>query len=87
MNELVPRYLDTRQAAVYVGLSPTTLHRMRWAGDGPPYARWGRRVIYDRADLDDWMARHKRGSPPEGSDDSDSTGESEETEEPEETEE
>ena len=87
MNELTPRYLDTRQAATYVGLSPTTLHRMRGTGGGPPYARWGRRVIYDRADLDEWMARCKGGRPPEDTDDSDSTGESEETEEPGETEE
>ena len=59
MSENLPRYLDTVQAA-WVGLSPKTLQRMRVTGDGPPYVKWGRRVIYDRTDLDDWMAWLKR---------------------------
>ena len=71
MKRLEPRYLDTRQAAAYLDLGPRTLRRMRAAGEGPPYARWGRRVIYDRADLDEWIARHKRGFPPERTDDPD----------------
>ena len=60
-NELAPRYLDTRQAAAYLGLSSRMLRTMRAEGEGPPYARAGRRVIYDRLDLDDWVARRKQG--------------------------
>ena len=60
MSENLPRYLDTVRAAAWVGLSPKTLQRMRVTGDGPPYVKRGRRVIYDRTDLDDWMARLKR---------------------------
>ena len=85
MKRLKPRYLDTRQAAAYLDLGPRTLRRMRAAGEGPPYARWGRRVIYDRADLDEWMARHKRGLPPEGTDGSDSSDDPEPAEEPDST--
>ena len=52
MTDPAPRYLDTSQAARYLGISPKTLMRMRVTGDGPRYAKAGRRVIYDRLDLD-----------------------------------
>ena len=47
--------LTTTEAAAYVGLSPRTLERYRVIGDGPPYLRVGRRVLYRRADLDAWI--------------------------------
>ena len=90
MSDTLPRYLDTVQAAAWVGLSPKTLQRMRVTGEGPVYAKWRRRVIYDRADLDDWVARRKRRftgeavEEPEPAEDADSakgperTGEAEE---------
>ncbi len=56
-----PRYLDTRQAGAYVGLSVKTLEKLRVTGRGPRYAKAGRRVIYDRRDLDEWVAERKRG--------------------------
>ena len=34
--------------------------RMRVTGDGPRYAKAGRRVIYDRVDLDGWVEERKR---------------------------
>lgn len=54
------RYLNTNQAAEYLGMSPTTLNRMRVTGDGPPYSKVGRRVIYDIRELDDWVTQRKR---------------------------
>ena len=60
MNDIAPRYLDTSQAALYLGISPKTLMRMRVTGDGPRYAKAGRRVIYDRLDLDGWVEERKR---------------------------
>ena len=56
-----PRYLDTKQAAAYLGLSVKTLEKLRVTGRGPRYAKAGRRVIYDRRDLDRWVAARKRG--------------------------
>ena len=56
-----PRYLDTKQAAAYLGLSDKTLEKLRVSGRGPRYAKAGRRVIYDRGDLDEWVAARKRG--------------------------
>ena len=60
MADDVPRYMVPRQAAGYVGLSRKTLARMRVTGDGPPYAKVRTVVIYDRIDLDEWLAERKR---------------------------
>ena len=68
-----PRYLDTKQAAAYLGLSLKTLEKLRVTGRGPRFAKAGRRVIYDRRDLDKWVAARKRGF----------TGESVDADEPE----
>lgn len=81
MSDTVPRYLDTVRAAAWIGLSPKTLQRMRVTGDGPLYAKWGRRVIYDRFDLDDWVAGRKRRFTGESIDEGESAGETESTDE------
>ncbi|NKB55025.1 MAG: helix-turn-helix domain-containing protein [Alphaproteobacteria bacterium] len=60
MSQTDPCYLNTRQAAEVVGLSPATLNRMRVTGDGPLYIKAGRRVLYDRADLIAWLNDRKR---------------------------
>ena len=60
MIDTKPRYLDTRRAAAYLGISPSTLNRMRVSGDGPRYSKLGRRVVYDIADLDAWVEERKR---------------------------
>ena len=54
------RYLNTQQAADYLGISPKTLTKMRISGDGPRYSKARRRVIYDVADLDAWVEARKR---------------------------
>ena len=61
-----PRYLDTRHAADYLGISPSTLNRMRVTGEGPRYAKAGRRVIYDPEDLNAWVEERKRRFTGEG---------------------
>ena len=60
MSDPLPRYLGPEEAGAYLGLSPKTLQRMRVTGEGPPYVKARRRVIYDRLDLDDWTAKRKR---------------------------
>ena len=47
--------LNTEQAAAYLSLSPHTLHRWRWSGDGPRYRKFGRSVRYARTDLDEYI--------------------------------
>jgi excisionase family DNA binding protein len=48
--------LDQGKAAVQLGLSKRTLERWRVSGDGPPFAKLGKRVLYRQSDLDDWIA-------------------------------
>ena len=59
----IDRKLRAPEAAEYLGLSASTLAKMRLRGDGPPYSKAGPRVvIYDRADLDAWVAARRRTS-------------------------
>jgi predicted DNA-binding transcriptional regulator AlpA len=55
--------LRAPDAAAYVGLSPSTLAKMRLRGDGPVYSKAGPRiVIYDKLDLEAWLNSQKRRS-------------------------
>lgn len=57
------KYLTTKQAAAYLGLSPRTLERMRREGGGPVYRKHGRHVLYHIDDLDAWSrARAQRST-------------------------
>jgi hypothetical protein len=46
-------------ASEYVGLSYATLAKLRCLGGGPVYIRMGRKIGYQRADLDDWLAARR----------------------------
>lgn len=52
-------YLTAQDAADVLRLSVRTLERMRVEGTGPRYHKAGggkrARVLYNRADLDDWL--------------------------------
>ncbi len=54
------RYLNTRQAAEYLGVSAATVYRWRVVGKGPVYSQGFRKVFYDPADLDKWMNENKQ---------------------------
>ena len=47
-------FLNTAQAAFYVGLSKRTLEKMRVLGGGPIYRKHGRYVRYHIDDLNAW---------------------------------
>lgn len=47
-------FLNTRQAAHYIGLTARHLERMRSQRGGPPFRRHGRFVFYHIDDLDTW---------------------------------
>jgi len=57
-----PGMLIAKDAAAYNGLAQQTLAKMRWSGDSPPYFKVGRQVVYDRNDLDSWLALRRRRS-------------------------
>lgn len=48
---MTSEFMDTRAAAEYLMLSPHTLYRWRWSGDGPQYVKLGRSVRYRLKDL------------------------------------
>lgn len=55
--------LRPAEAASFLGLSPSTLAKMRLRGDGPPYSKLGDRiVVYDRNNLEAWVSARKRSS-------------------------
>jgi len=49
-----PRYLCTKEAARFLGLSARTLEKHRTYGTGPLYRKIGGRVVYALADLLAW---------------------------------
>ena len=59
-----PRWLSTKAAAAYLGLAVSTLNNDRVTRLlGLPFSRMGRRVLYDRLELDAYLlARMEGGS-------------------------
>lgn len=52
--------LRRRDAARYLGVSTGFLEKAAIRGDGPPMLKLSARlVVYDRADLDAWVASHR----------------------------
>lgn len=60
------RRLSVEMAANYTGLSASTLNKLRVFGGGPIFLKLGRRVAYDIADLDAWLAERRRRSTSDG---------------------
>ena len=59
ISGLPKRHLRTKDAAAYIGLSKSTLEKMRVTGGGPPFIKMGKTVVYDVTDLDAWMAERR----------------------------
>lgn len=56
------RMLRTPEAAVFTGLSASTLNKLRLVGDGPVYLKLGKAVVYDTSDLSAWLSSKRRRS-------------------------
>jgi len=62
------RLLDVEAAARYLGLSASTLNKLRCRGGGPKFLKITRSAVrYDPTDLDAWLAARRRGSTSESS--------------------
>ena len=63
-----PQWLTDQEAAAYIGMSLSYLRNGRVTGatgnrtPGPPFYRIGRRVRYQQADLDTWLATHRKAA-------------------------
>lgn len=47
-------FLNNGEAAQFLNLSPRTLEKHRVIGGGPRFRKFGRRVVYALADLENW---------------------------------
>lgn len=54
------QYLTMPEVASAYGFAEETLRYWRARGEGPPAFKLGRRVYYDRSDLNAWIEREKR---------------------------
>ena len=54
-----PKFLNTKTAAAYLGVSPQFLEISRHRGEGPAYSRLTRQIRYQREDLDGWMSKRR----------------------------
>jgi len=57
-----PEYLTVSEAADLLRCSHATLARQRAAGTGVPFAKFGRRVLYRRSDIETYLAGQLRYS-------------------------
>lgn len=55
-------FLPTKDAAEFLGLSNKTLESMRVRGGGPPFYKFGRRVLYNQGELQTWAESRRRVS-------------------------
>jgi hypothetical protein len=64
MREKPPLHARLRpaKAAKYLGISESTLSKMRVSGGGPQYIKLSGRVFYDTRDLDRWIESNKFNS-------------------------
>jgi predicted site-specific integrase-resolvase len=60
------RHLNQVQLAARWNISPRTLERWRWIGEGPPYLKIGGRVVYRFEDVERYEQEQLRLSEPGG---------------------
>lgn len=60
-TETLRAYLSTSQTEELTGIKMVTLELWRRKGTGPAFIKAGRRVLYARADIDQWLAANRCG--------------------------
>lgn len=48
--------INTNQLAEKLKVSPSSINKWRKTGDGPPYIRYGRKVMYRLEDVEQWLS-------------------------------
>jgi len=54
------RLLTTKEVAEILRTSSGQIANQRMRGEGPPYLKFSRRVLYDIKDFELWLDRHKQ---------------------------
>ena len=54
------KHFDQKQLAERWGISPKTLERWRWLGQGPKFLKLGSRILYRREDIETYEAQQLR---------------------------
>jgi len=52
--------LSVPEAAAFLGCSKSFLDKKRLDGSGPLFMKVGRKILYDRSDLEEWVTSTKR---------------------------
>lgn len=55
-----PEHLCTKDLATRLGLHHNTLIKWRITGNGPPFIKVGRRVVYRWWEVEAWLTKHAR---------------------------
>jgi len=53
------RFLTAKEVADLLRTTPGHLANQRMRGEGPPYFKFERKVLYEVKTLNEWMARHE----------------------------
>lgn len=53
--------LMSTETAARIRVTPTTLKVWRHRNQGPPFYRYGRRVVYRASEVDAWVRSHRVG--------------------------
>jgi predicted DNA-binding transcriptional regulator AlpA len=59
---MMPKYLSTSETAEHLRVSTSWLAKSRLSGEGPPFIKAGRTVLYDLDDIEAWVTKRKRRS-------------------------
>lgn len=58
----LPRLMNQRDLAGYLGKSTAWCERARWAGEGPRFIKLGRHVRYKSEDVMEWIEANAKRS-------------------------
>jgi hypothetical protein len=56
------RWANTRGVSEHTLQSESKFEKMRIIGSGPPFYKFGKTVLYDLNEVDDWIAEQRRES-------------------------
>jgi len=59
---ITPRLLNIKQAAQYLGVAVWQLRHLEWGGELPSVRNLGKKILFDRTDLDRLVDQRKAGA-------------------------